>query len=495
MYPGEIAWNNATPMVNATTGQLGGNGSDTWGCSGMGGGMGGAGGPVPLSSWLLLVGLPLIIVVGSVGNVLSIVVLRRRVMQMSAASFYLIVLAFSDLSILYFSALKTWIRMVFGFELLHTSDVACKLLKYIFFTSSHLSSWLVVAITVERLVVVRFPFKASRFCSYRQSVRITCVICAVIMLLNVNVLGASKLVQAGCKPMCVTYLYSPHHYSTYNLSVYSLIPFVLVLSMNLMTILSIVKNNKLFRQQQQQQQPVRGSDAVHTQISSITPRPPAPQPPAPPAASSSHSSSSKDAAGAAGGAEVSGKDSSGASSSSKRSPVGGGAGLGNGGAGVRVRGGGRHLVQQQRRLTCTLLTITVLWLVLTGPYAILDLLELQRRHMPTLLRVITWLLMYSNHSVNFYIYCLTGRKFRSELRRAFCPRDWKPAAYRKVPFQHSIPPPQPRPTPPVPPPTAPRHKLPSPGHTAPAATAIAQATNSANAADTYNNGHCKTTKL
>ena len=321
---------------------------------------------------LLLVCLPVIVLLGTIGNVLSIIVLKRRVMQMTAASFYLIVLAIPDLTVLYFSALKTWIRLVFGFELLHVSNAACKITKYIFFTSTHLSAWLVVAITIERLMVVCFPFKAPKMCCHRQAQLITVALVILIMGLNLNIVWASELVINKCGiKYCTAYQHSTYmHYifPKINLFVYSLVPFTLVLIMNLVIISSILKNNKLFKQHQQQMQLTQGQNG-------------------------------------------------------RQSRVG------------RSSGSRQLQLINQRRLTCTLLTISFLWFTLTGPYAITDILNVTFKHkFPAIVRIISYLLMYVNHAINFYIYCLTGRKFRYELRRVFC-RTWKPPAYQKVPFK------------------------------------------------------------
>jgi len=68
-----------------------------------------------------------------------------------------------------------------------------------------------------------------------------------------------------------------------------------------------------------------------------------------------------------------------------------------------------------------LLVVSFAWLVLTTPFAVCGFLfavgevnvELASILMP--LKAVAFLLMYTNHAVNFYLYCLTGRKFRREL--------------------------------------------------------------------------------
>jgi len=56
--------------------------------------------------------MPVIIAVGTVGNLTSLVVLLRRRMRRTSVYLYLAVLALADVSVLYVSAFKTWIRLV-----------------------------------------------------------------------------------------------------------------------------------------------------------------------------------------------------------------------------------------------------------------------------------------------------------------------------------------------------------------------------------------------
>jgi len=56
--------------------------------------------------------MPIIIGVGTVGNLTSLAVLLRRRMRRTSVYLYLTVLALADVSVLYVSAFKTWIKLV-----------------------------------------------------------------------------------------------------------------------------------------------------------------------------------------------------------------------------------------------------------------------------------------------------------------------------------------------------------------------------------------------
>jgi len=56
--------------------------------------------------------MPVIVAVGTVGNLTSLAVLMRRRMRRTSVYLYLTALALADVSVLYVSAFKTWIRLV-----------------------------------------------------------------------------------------------------------------------------------------------------------------------------------------------------------------------------------------------------------------------------------------------------------------------------------------------------------------------------------------------
>lgn len=93
------------------------------------------------------------------------------------------------------------------------------------------------------------------------------------------------------------------------------------------------------------------------------------------------------------------------------------------------------------RLTLMLLTISFTFLVTTLPMSIVAIaapfldqsaasdldLDAKTRSRFRLARTVAELLMYSNHAINFYLYCATGQKFRHQLiwmvcyaRRSYC---------------------------------------------------------------------------
>jgi len=118
---------------------------------------------------LMIYGLPVIILAGTIGNLASAIVLFRPHMRTVSVYLYLLLLAFADTTVLYTSAFKTWFRLVTDMEWLHTSDAACRTLTFFFLASLHMSAWLVVLTTADRFIAIWFPLKTVTFCSQRRA--------------------------------------------------------------------------------------------------------------------------------------------------------------------------------------------------------------------------------------------------------------------------------------------------------------------------------------
>ncbi|CAC5426387.1 unnamed protein product [Mytilus coruscus] len=125
---------------------------------------------------------PILIILGTTGNILSIIVLRRKNIQKSVCSIYLIVLAVSDLSVLYTGLLRQWINVVFEVDIRELGTGICKLHTYIVYFSLDFSSWILMAVTVERVFLVWFPQKAKTACT-KQKAGISLIAIAVFLLL------------------------------------------------------------------------------------------------------------------------------------------------------------------------------------------------------------------------------------------------------------------------------------------------------------------------
>lgn len=99
---------------------------------------------------ILLYVPPILIILGTFGNIFSFLILRRKAMLKFSTYFYLMVLALADTLVLYVGLLRLWIAELTGYELMAQADWTCKLTCVVSYTVSDFSVWLIIAVTVER---------------------------------------------------------------------------------------------------------------------------------------------------------------------------------------------------------------------------------------------------------------------------------------------------------------------------------------------------------
>lgn len=305
---------------------------------------------------MMIYAIPVIVIVGTVGNVLSFLVLVRCQMRNTSVYFYLLALAVADTCVLYLSAFKSWIRLVFGYELLHESDGVCRFFTFLVLFWQHLSAWLIVFVTVDRFVVVWFPFKASSVCTVTRSRLATAVLVTTLIVYNSHVFWTYHLFyNPYWKSLACGYRstmpFMKKEFEFLKLATYSLVPFAVILVLNVAIITRLHWRPFLLRG--------RSGDT-----------------------SSTFSGTSRSESATNG---------------------------------------------RQAKVTYMLVAVSFAWLALTFPNAIHALVF----HLSTsdqarsMYRAVSFLLVYTNHAINFYLYCITGKKFRRELEelsKAACSR-------------------------------------------------------------------------
>ena len=78
------------------------------------------------------------------------------------------------------------------------------------------------------------------------------------------------------------------------------------------------------------------------------------------------------------------------------------------------QGGGSGGSTGHDRIIYLLLTVSFTWFFLTLPVSLLGYVPFL--HNNKIATSFCFIFMYTNHSINFYLYCLTGKKFRQELK-------------------------------------------------------------------------------
>ena len=306
---------------------------------------------------------PFLILLGTIGNILSIVVLTRKSIKISTTmALYLTFLAFSDLLVLYTGLLRQWILYVFKYDVRHLSEAACKIHMWLLFTLRDFSGWILLAVTLERVISVWCPLSAKTKCSRKYATALLIIILLFLLALNSHVMygmvnkGTVEEHDTGTRSCSVI---DTKYGSFYNLTwpwidvcVFCLIPFSVIVVGNGCILFRVIRSQRKTK--------ARSVPSINTNQSRI-----------------SHRSGPK-----------------------------------------------------QSSLTAILFTLNTVFLFTTFPVSIYMIGSPPWEESGTVQDYATldlwWavvnMLMYTNNSSNFLLYCLRGTQIRQEVKRIFCPK-------------------------------------------------------------------------
>ncbi|XP_076467638.1 growth hormone secretagogue receptor type 1-like [Babylonia areolata] len=117
---------------------------------------------------------PGLLLLGGFGNLTTIMVMRRfKGHYFSSQRIMLMALAVSDFLVLYIGALQDWLFYGFNVE---SSPIMCKIQIWLEYAMGTVSAWLLICVTVERMVAVKWPYKVKIVCSLRRTWMIISVV-------------------------------------------------------------------------------------------------------------------------------------------------------------------------------------------------------------------------------------------------------------------------------------------------------------------------------
>jgi len=123
---------------------------------------------VSLQHFIWIYILPVVLLIGIIGNILSIIVLMRKAFRETTTGVYLPFTAIADIAFLTTGALE--IFEISGiFDAREYSLWTCRLYKVVHYTSGDVSIWLLVAFNFDRFIAVCFPLSKRRVCRWKRA--------------------------------------------------------------------------------------------------------------------------------------------------------------------------------------------------------------------------------------------------------------------------------------------------------------------------------------
>lgn len=193
---------------------------------------------------------PLVVLVGTIGNLLSLLVLLRPSMRTRSTFLYLAGVAAADLVFLYVHCFRRWVVLVSG-ERMARYNWVCKSVCFLGGVSSHYSVWLIVLVTVERLIVISNTLKAAVWCQRKRTLVAMAVLLGVILAINAHALWTYGIVthpdNIECQDLPEYSNFAEDVWSWIDSSIYSLVPFPIIFTVNIFIIMHIQKAARMRR--------------------------------------------------------------------------------------------------------------------------------------------------------------------------------------------------------------------------------------------------------
>ncbi|CAF0961505.1 unnamed protein product [Adineta steineri] len=101
---------------------------------------------------------PCLMIFGTVGNILCLIILLRKRFRHQSTCQYLCVLAVIDILFIYTRSTRYLYRYIYNADLRNTSLWICRSLMFFSSTLSHLASWILVIVSFDRYFMIKNLF-------------------------------------------------------------------------------------------------------------------------------------------------------------------------------------------------------------------------------------------------------------------------------------------------------------------------------------------------
>lgn len=178
---------------------------------------------------------PVLIVLGTVGNCLTIFVMRRKNLCQCSISFYITAFACCSLVMLYLFLGTEWISKIFNQKSVdEKADWLCPVWQFISRVISYSGIWFVVAMMIDRYIVIWHPKQFSTLCTLFMAKFVAIIIFVGLVVISIHAMWTFELMDNGC------YTYHPENdvhsviWTWVAASFYSYIPLALIFIFNVL---------------------------------------------------------------------------------------------------------------------------------------------------------------------------------------------------------------------------------------------------------------------
>lgn len=126
--------------------------------------------------------------IGSIGNSLSFIVFTQKQLRTHSTFRYLAYLSIVDLIVLYLGLGNLILRDYFLLDIREQNLFLCKFHTFLTYVTTHLSSWILTIVSIDRAIACTIVQLNKRFCRPKTADRIFLIMLIIISLINSHIL-------------------------------------------------------------------------------------------------------------------------------------------------------------------------------------------------------------------------------------------------------------------------------------------------------------------
>ena len=195
---------------------------------------------------------PILLFVGTAGNILSFVIFSRPALKQSATALYFRCLAVADTLALNNGLWPSWMHDAFGIDIYPVTDVSCRIQTYLRYTLPDCAVWVLVIMAIERMVGVQWPHRVHDIFTRRRIRFSVFIMVIVVALINIPALWIATKNDGSVSLHTCTVANDELAYQIWpwvDLTIYSLLPFTIMTGCSIVIIKTVYRRRRRLSRQ------------------------------------------------------------------------------------------------------------------------------------------------------------------------------------------------------------------------------------------------------
>lgn len=203
------------------------------------------------SAYLWIIISPIFLFVGVFGNILNLIVLRRMHFEKNPTLILLFLLSVTDIAVLLVGLPRYWARDALQFDLRTVSQFSCKFSLFLIYISMQLSSWILVLVSVIRVIKTVLPLRYPKTkirVTRKNTLTVFCIVVIALCIINFHFFITNGVITEDGEASCTSLTLDFRNFDEYvfvyiDFLMMSVFPAIIIIVCNIFIYL-VLKNMK-----------------------------------------------------------------------------------------------------------------------------------------------------------------------------------------------------------------------------------------------------------